>query len=612
MESKPLSFSLSADAASPGGDVTEKSHQPMQRTNAGWWLKLVLQPLFFLGFVVAGFATLGVVQRLGWLSGGASVSSNGMGGEATATSYICPMMCTPPSPSPGRCPVCGMELVPAAAGGGRGDGHSVTIEATARRVAGIETVAARALPQMQQVRSVGRLDHDEGGMKSLTAYVDGRIERLFADYTGVNVAAGDTLAVLYSPTLYSAQTELLLARKALVDGGAASLSRVADANARLYTSSRQRLIEMGVTAPQIDALEQAGTADSRLNLIAPISGTVITKRAVEGQYVSEGDVIYQLADLSSLWLMLDLFPEDAALVHYGARVEAEVQSLPGEMFAGRVSFVDPVVDPQTQTVGVRVVIPNSDGRLRLGDYAKATIQLQLGEHGRRYDPDLAGRWISPRHPQVIADAPGSCPICGVPLVPASSLGFTDDPSVIPEVVVIPRDAVLMAGRHSVVYVETEPGRFELRPVSLGATVNDQVVVRDGLSEGEQVARRGNFLIDSQMQLVGNPSLIDPDRWEPPAAAVQPTLTTLPPIGTMKLVVDDDENPADLGLVSQPMQGVPPLPSGPMRLAVPQDRSVPAEDEQPEPLVGSVPAAPEPPLIPALPPPASPSLKEIRP
>jgi Cu(I)/Ag(I) efflux system membrane fusion protein len=612
MASEPYLSSAPAETMATSSQAAARSLRPSHMANAGWWLKLVLQPLLFLSFILASFSMLGVVQRLGWLSGGAGEASTVTSGEATASSYICPMMCTPPSPAPGRCPVCGMELVPAAAGGGHGDGRSVTIEAATRRVAGIETVAVKALPRMQQVRSVGRLDHDEGGMKSLTAYVDGRIERLFADYTGVNVTAGDTLAVVYSPTLYSAQTELLLARKSLLDGGASSPSRVAEANAKLYASSRQRLLEMGVTAPQIDALEEAGVADSRLKLIAPISGTVVGKMAVEGQYVREGDVICQLVDLSSLWLMLDLFPEDAALVHYGARVEAEVQSLPGEVFAGRVSFIDPVVDPRTQTVGVRVVMPNTDGRLRLGDYAKATIQLQLGEHGSRYDPDLAGRWISPRHPQVIADAPGSCPICGVPLVPASSLGFTDDPSVIPEVIVIPRDAVLMAGRNSVVYVETAPGRFELRPVSLGATVNGEVVVQEGLSAGDQVARRGNFLIDSQMQLVGNPSLIDPDRWEPPAAAVQPLLTTLPPIGTMKLVVDDDENPADSGLVSQPMQRVPPLPSGPMRLAVPEDRVVPAEDTQPQPLVLPVPAAPEPPPVPALPPPDLPLLKEVQP
>jgi hypothetical protein len=179
------------------------------------------------------------------------------------------------------------------------------------------------------------------------------------------------------------------------------------------------------------------------------------------------------------------------------------------------------------------------------------------------------------------------------------------------VIVIPRDAVLMAGSNSVVYVETEPGRFELRPVSLGATVNDEVVVRDGLTAGEQVARRGNFLIDSQMQLLGNPSLIDPERWQPPAAAVQPLLTTLPPIGPMTLVVDDDESTADSGVTSQPMRGVPPLPRGPMRLAVPEDGVVPT-DEQPKPLALPVRSAPEPPPVPALPPPELPLLKEVQP
>lgn len=614
MATERISLSSPAIAPSNAGEATARLQRPSRLVNAAWWLKLVLQPLLFLSFLVAGFAVLGVVQKLGWFRAASDGDAAVTDGDAVAMSYICPMMCTPPSPEPGRCPVCGMQLVPAAAGGGHGDGHSVTIDAATRRVAGIETVVAKARPRMRRVQSVGRLDHDEGGMKSLTAYVDGRIERLFADYTGVVVAAGDTLAKVYSPSLYSAQTELLLARKTLVEGGAASLPRVAEANAKLYASSRQRLIEMGVTAPQIDALEQAGVADSRLNLIAPISGTVIGKMAVEGQYVREGDVIYQLADLSSLWLMLDLFPEDAALVHYGARVEAEVQSLPGEVFSGRVSFVDPVVDSQTQTVGVRVVMPNPNGRLRLGDYAKATIQLQLGEDGRHYDPDLAGKWISPRHPQVIKEAPGSCSVCGVPLVPASSLGFTDDPSVIPEVIVIPRDAVLRAGQHSVVYVETEPGRFELRPVSLGATVDDEVVVRSGLSAGELVARRGNFLIDSQMQLVGNPSLIDPERLELPAAAVLPALTTLPPMGAMKLVDDEMEEKgmSAEGSLGQPMQGVPPVPSGPMRLVPPRGRVTPADDAVHAPPPLPVPIAPGPPPVTALSPPDLPQLREVRP
>jgi hypothetical protein len=183
-----------------------------------------------------------------------------------------------------------------------------------------------------------------------------------------------------------------------------------------------------------------------------------------------------------------------------------------------VAFIDPNVDPRTRTVGVRVVIPNPDGVLRVGDYAKATIEAPLTRGGSPrqavYDPELADKWISPRHPQVVASSPGACPICGVALVPAAEFGFTDEPGLEEEPLAVPRDAVLMAGENSVVYVETEPGRFEIRRVVLGPSLDDQIVVLRGVSEGEQVAVRGNFLIDSQMQLAGNPSLIDPNRFQP--------------------------------------------------------------------------------------------------
>jgi hypothetical protein len=292
-----------------------------------------------------------------------------------------------------------------------------------------------------------------------------------------------------------------------------------------------------------------------MHLCAPIDGTVIEKQAVEGQYVKEGQVIYQLADLSTVWLMLELFPEDAALIHYGQKVEAVVQSLPGKVFSGRVAFVDPVVDVKRRTVGVRVVVPNPQGLLRVGDYAKAAIRVPVGSaDGQKapiYDPDLAGKWISPRHPQIVQDLPGVCPVCGTDLVPASDLGFAEEPTAREDCLVVPRSAVLMNGGYSVVYVETEPGRFELRQVTLGAVCRDRVAVLDGLATGELVATSGNFLIDSQMQLAGNPSLIDPSKGQPTSSdepspeilVAQPQQSTaeapleveLPEIGPMDLL-----------------------------------------------------------------------------
>jgi Cu(I)/Ag(I) efflux system membrane fusion protein len=248
-----------------------------------------------------------------------------------------------------------------------------------------------------------------------------------------------------------------------------------------------------------------------LAIYAPQGGTVIEKLAVEGNYVKSGDPIYRIAELSTVWLMLKLFPEDAARIRFGQRVEAMIQSLPGETFVGRVAFIDPTVDSKTRTVGVRVELLNEHGRLRPGDYAEAQIRLPIGPQGKVFDADLAGKWISPMHPQIVRDEPGECPICGMELVPTSRYGFENEPLPRPTSLYVPRSAVLLAGEYSVVYVEIEPGRFEIRLVTVGPILRDKIVILNGLKAGEEVATAGNFLIDSQMQLAGKPSLIDPTR-----------------------------------------------------------------------------------------------------
>ncbi|NOY40335.1 MAG: efflux RND transporter periplasmic adaptor subunit [Planctomycetes bacterium] len=500
----------------PDVDSTQRELSPSaidSQESGRWWIKLIVQPLLMLAAGVVLIVGLGVAQRAGW------ISSGGGGDHAAASSedtrkHICPMMCTPPQIGPGRCPVCAMELVPASSGGGDSDSQSVNIDPAARRIANIRTASVTSMPMTRTIRTIGELSSDEGSVKTLSAYVDGRLDRLYADYTGVVVEKGDHLALVYSPRLYSSQVELLLAKKAHENSRNATLTRVIESNRDLYESSRERLIELGMTASQIDELERSGKANSRMHLCAPIHGTVIKKYATEGQYVKEGQAIYELADLSTVWLMLELFPEDAATIRYGQKVEAEVQSFPGRKFKGRVAFIDPTVDPSTRTVGVRVVIPNEEGLLRIGDYAKATIEVSLAsQQGGVYDPELANKWISPRHPHIVESSPGKCSVCGVDLVPASQFGFIAEASG-GEALVVPRNAVLMAGNNSVLYVETKPGRFEIRRIVLGPSCGDQIVILEGVEEGEQVATRGNFLIDSQMQLVGNPSLIDPTKVEP--------------------------------------------------------------------------------------------------
>ncbi|PHS14854.1 MAG: hypothetical protein COA78_05500 [Blastopirellula sp.] len=518
MNTAPVTEEAEAAISQPSAEEALRQRNELRQETRRWWIGLFVQPALMMACVVVLIIGLGVAQRLGIISAGDGGGHSHTSAVGEAIRYICPMMCTKPQSVPGRCPVCAMELVPATSGGGNSDSRSVQIDPASRRVANIHTVAVKLMPMTRTIRAIGELNYDEGRLKTLSAYVDGRIDHLYADYTGVVVKKDDQLALVYSPKLYSSQVEMLLAKKSSEQSRSSTLLRVTESNRELYKSSRQRLIELGMTDAQIKQIEQAGEANSRIHLYAPISGTVIEKLVIEGQYVKEGQAIYKMADLSTLWLMLELFPEDAATIRYGQKVEAEVQSLPGRKFTGRVAFIDPHVDPRTRTVGVRVVIPNQAGELRVGDYAKATIAVPVSNSSDQqqsvYDPDLANKWISPRHPHVIEASAGHCRECGVNLVPAVELGFTSDPNASNESMVVPRDAVLRAGTNSVLYVETEPGRFEIRRVVLGPVCGDVIVVLKGVMPGEQVATRGNFLIDSQMQLSGNPSLIDPTRIEP--------------------------------------------------------------------------------------------------
>jgi Cu(I)/Ag(I) efflux system membrane fusion protein len=427
------------------------------------------------------FYSIGAAQRAGWIAK-PEFKSESITMSESGVRYICPMMCVPPTEAPGRCPVCEMELVPAETG-------PVFIDPATRRILDIQTfrvqpVALDSSANTRIIQSVGELTYDEGNLKTISAYVDGRIEKLQANYTGIEVSQGDPLAVIYSPPLFVAQKELLVAKR--------SLARAANSNPNpnegLYASSRQRLIELGMTDTQIDQLEESGEANSRLELVAPMSGTVIEKLAVEGQYISQGEAVYRLANLTQVWLMLKLFPEDAALVKIGDLATATIDSLPGKQVEGKVEFVFPNIDPVSRTVSVRVALPNPDGLLRIGDYVRASIPISMS---------------------MLAN-----PSVGMG-THTDSISSTQSTSGAPrEVFVVPRDAVLLVGPSSVVYVESEPGRFEMRKVVVGSISQREVTILEGLAAGESIARKGNFLIDSQMQLAGNPSLIDPSRAEP--------------------------------------------------------------------------------------------------
>jgi membrane fusion protein, copper/silver efflux system len=464
IESKSVQI---VDAAAPV--VVETSNKP-KRSVARMSLeifRLFLAPALIVGAFAAGIALLGIAQRNEWIksvSTADETSAIPTTSEETEVTYICPMMCVPPTTKPGRCPVCAMELVPASKGSSSGPSTTIEIDPRSRRVAGIKTTVATLQTLSREVSSVGEIKYDETQQKTLSAYIDGRIEELTADYTGVEVKKGESLGQLYSPDLYSAQVEYVKTLE-FNEKSVSSNARVQSSNERLLKSSRQRLIELGMTEPQIKNLESERVAKRTLDLYAPISGTVIEKMATVGQYIKAGAPIYRLADLSKVWLVIELFPEDAKAIRLGQKVTATTQSLGSDPFEGTVEFIEPTVDPKMRTVGVRVAINNEKGFLKPGEFAQATLTIPL----------------------------------------ASSEGMPQ------ETVVIPRNSLLSIGKISLAYVEKRPGEFQLRKIKTGPSVDGMVAVLEGIAAGENVVSKSTFLLDAQMQLQGNPSLIDPDK-----------------------------------------------------------------------------------------------------
>jgi Cu(I)/Ag(I) efflux system membrane fusion protein len=256
----------------------------------------------------------------------------------------------------------------------------------------------------------------------------------------------------------------------------------------------------GISEGQIQELEESRSAGTHMTIHAPLGGTVIHKNAFAGKYVKEGENLFQIADLSRLWMEAQIYERDLAHVEIGQHVEIFSQAFPGETFQGEVAFIEPMVDPRTRSVTARVDVPNPQSRLKPGMYVNAVFSVPVHEGISAPDKDV---WICTMCPEVREDGPGECPECGMDLVkkPASASG---------SVLAVPREAVLDTGARKLVYVEHEPGSYMAHEVILGAEAVAVVdgrrarffAVMAGLEEGMRVVVRANFLIDSQSQITG--------------------------------------------------------------------------------------------------------------
>ena len=395
---------------------------------------------------------------------GSHQHDGGAGGESAAPEvWTCSMHPQIRSPEPGLCPICAMDLIPVQANAGGGDDapNRVTLTKRAKALARIITAEVhRVEAEAVELRLLGRVEYDERRVRTVTSWTTGRIDRLKVAVTGQKIGRGQVIATLYSPEIYSAQQDLIQAArliKRLRDG---TPTARAAAEAALG-STRERLRLLGVPERELQAMESAERPFRQVSIRANVGGTVIERLINEGAYVNPGTGIYRVADLSKVWVQLDAYERDLAIVSRGQKVSLSISAFPDETFEGTVAFIDPVLDRRTRTSQVRVEVANRDGRLQPGMFAEATVS-----------------------------------------------GGNDEPRL--KQLVIPATAPLFTGRRSVVYVEVpdaEQPTYEARQVRLGLKTGDSYPVIAGLQEGERVVVSGAFSLDADLQIRGGQSMM---------------------------------------------------------------------------------------------------------
>lgn len=393
----------------------------------------------------------------GWFS----KDSHSHAEDSSAPLYTCPMHPFIIKDKPGSCPICGMELVKKL-----GDAQQaavqtseqqrqmeqlgqVALSTTQRIMANVATSEATVQPLSKEINAVGVVQYDQSRQAKVTAWVAGRIDRLNVSTIGSMVSKDNPVAEIYSPDLLSTQQEYLLAiksREQLKDSPVPSIARSGDG---LVNAAKQRLMLYGVKDHQIAELERAGKPNIRLPIYTPLSGVVIEKLVQEGQYLNVGDVLFNIADLSKVWVEIEVYENEVQNIMIGQAVEISSPSFPGRHLTGRVAFIYPFMDPKTRTVKARVEMPNPGMKLKPDMFVNAIIKIGLGK-----------------------------------------------------TIVLPVSSVLDSGKSQVVWVEKKPGIFEPRHIQVGQRTDDKIQILSGIKPGEKVAVSGAYLIDSESQLRG--------------------------------------------------------------------------------------------------------------
>ena len=342
----------------------------------------------------------------------------------------------------------GMDYIPVYEGDEVGDGKTIKISLDRIQKLGVETASVEHRSLHRTIRAVGTVQADERRLFIFNTKFEGWIEKLHVNATGEAVKRGEALMEVYAPELVVAEQEYLLALRALKGMTGASAETRAQAK-QLADASLRRLQNWDISEDQLKELENTGRTSRTLTLRAPVDGVVLEKAAVEGMRFMAGEQLYRIADLTTVWLIADVFEQDLGAVKKGQNAKITVNAYPGMTFSGTVDFVYPTVSHDTRTGKVRILVPNADQRLKPGMYASVALDAAAGDK-----PVLA----------------------------------------------IPESAVIDSGTKQSVLVDRGQGRFEPREVKLGERADGFYEVRSGLADSERVVTSANFLIDAESNL----------------------------------------------------------------------------------------------------------------
>lgn len=380
---------------------------------------------------------------------------------ADGTVYTCSMHPQIRQNEPGKCPLCGMDLTPLVQSSGSENPFVMEMTPEAVALSNIQTMKVRAGEKSQKITLSGKIKADEQRITSLTANYAGRLEQLDINFTGQMVKKGQRIGTIYAPDLVNAQKELL------------ETVRSKETNPRLYEATKEKLKLWKITDQQIKALEESGEVQTNFALYATADGIVRSRNVSIGDFVNRGTVLFELINLSRVWVVFDAYESDISGISVGNEVEFTVKAIPGKVFNAKITYIEPYLDPETRVVAIRAEAANPDQLLKPEMFVTGTVS--------------------------------SAAIDGV---------------------TIPKSAVLWAGKRSLVYLnigDREAPAFEMREVTLGNETGNSYHILSGLTIGDEIVMNGVFTIDAAAQLSGKYSMMN--RPEQKTIAVDPSFRT---------------------------------------------------------------------------------------